>query len=85
MRRRRLLQRLSEGNVRNARFGDFVNLVDAFGFRLIRVTGSHHIYSRNGVPELINLQDDHGEAKAYQVRQFLRLVERYNLELEERQ
>ncbi len=85
MRRRRLLQRLSEGNVRNVRFRDFASLVEAFGFRLIRVAGSHYIYGRDGVPKLINIQDDHGEAKAYQVRQFLRLVERYNSELEDRQ
>ncbi len=30
-------------------------------------------------PELINLQDDGGQAKPYQLRQLLRLVERYHL------
>ena len=62
-----------------------MTVVNSFRFRLIRVSGSHYIYSRDGVPELINIQDDHGEAKPYQVRQFLRLVERYNWELEDRQ
>jgi hypothetical protein len=42
----------------------------------------HHIFSHPGVPELVNLQEVRGEAKPYQVRQFLRLVERYNLLLE---
>ncbi len=56
-------------------------LAEAFGFRLSRVNGSHHILVREGVRELVNLQDVHGKAKAYQLRQLLRLVERYNLSL----
>jgi len=32
---------------------------------------------------MVNLQDVNGEAKPYQIRQFLRLVERYNLRLED--
>ena len=32
---------------------------------------------------ILNLQDVRGEAKPYQVRQLLRLIERYNLHLEE--
>jgi len=35
------------------------------------------------VPELLNLQDVRGEAKPYQIRQLMKLVERYNLKLEE--
>jgi hypothetical protein len=35
------------------------------------------------ISELVNLQEVHGEAKPYQIRQFLRLVERHNLNLEE--
>ncbi len=31
--------------------------------------------------ELINLQNDRGQAKPYQLRQLLRLVERYHLDL----
>jgi len=59
------------------------DLVEGFGFVLSRVRGSHHIFSHAGIPELINLQDARGEAKPYQIRQFLRIVERYNLRLEE--
>jgi hypothetical protein len=35
------------------------------------------------VRELVNLQDVDGKAKPYQIRQFLRLVERYNLTMED--
>jgi hypothetical protein len=60
-----------------------VRLVEAFGFHLSRVSGSHHIFAHPKVPELVNLQEVHGEAKPYQIGQFLRLVERYNLKLED--
>ena len=63
------------------RFGDMVTLVEAFGFRLARVRGSHHIFEHPDVLETVNIQDRKGNAKAYQVRQFLKLVEHYSLEL----
>ena len=83
MNRRRLLKRLAEGALKNVSFSDFTNLVEGFGFRLIRVTGSHHIFAHPNIPELANLQEVKGETKPYQIRQFLRLVERYDLKLEE--
>jgi predicted RNA binding protein YcfA (HicA-like mRNA interferase family) len=83
MNRRKLLKRLSEGRLKNVAFGDMINMVEGFGFRLARVSGSHHIYTNPEIPELVNLQEVKGEAKPYQIRQFLRLVERYNLTLED--
>ena len=82
MNKRKLLQKILDGS-KNVRFQDMVALVQAFGFRLARVQGSHHIFTHPGIPELVNLQDVHGQAKPYQIKQFLKLVERYNLMLEE--
>ena len=56
-----------------------LDLAEAFGFHLSRVKGSHQIFVHPQVRELVNLQNVGGKAKPYQVRQFLRLVERYNL------
>jgi len=78
----KLLQKVLSGS-RNVRFGDMVTLVNAFGFRLSRTKGSHHIFSHPGIPELINLQEVHGQTKPYQIKQFLTLIERYNLEMED--
>lgn len=64
-------------------FADLQNLVEGFGFELRRVSGSHHIYAHPHVSELLNLQDVRGEAKPYQVRQVLRIIERYGLRLED--
>ena len=83
MNRKRLLRRLSQGALRNVRFADLIDLVEGFGFRLARVKGSHHIFTHPSIPGLINLQEVDGEAKPYQIRQLLRLVERYNLRLED--
>ena len=83
MNRRRLLARLARGGVNNVAFSDMTNLVEGFGFRLVRVNGSHHIFGRVGIPKTINLQPDRGDAKPYQIRQFLKLVERYRLTLED--
>ncbi len=79
---RKTLQKLLSGS-KNIRFEDMVRLVEAYGFRLDRISGSHHIFTRPDVPELVNLQSLHGQAKPYQINQFLKLVERYGLTLSE--
>lgn len=66
----------------NLRFAEALVLAQAFGFALSRVRGSHHILTHSELPELLNMQDVGGKAKSYQIRQLLRLVERYNLKLE---
>jgi hypothetical protein len=81
MNRKKLLQRLAQGHLQNVIFADLINLVEGFGFKLLRTSGSHHIFGYPGIPELVNLQEVGGRAKPYQIRQFLRLVERYNIKL----
>ena len=49
-----------------------------------RTSGSHHIFQHPDVDELLNLQNSKGKAKPYQIKQFLELVEMYNLELGEK-
>ncbi len=76
------MARVARGDVANVSFSDMRRLVEAFGFELRRTSGSHHVFVHPHVPELVNLQDVRGQAKPYQIRQFLRLVERYALTLE---
>lgn len=82
MKKTKLLRRALSSS-KGFRFAEIVTLAQAFGFRLSRVNGSHHIFVHEKVPELLNLQDVRGEAKPYQIKQFLRLVERYNLKMGE--
>ena len=82
MSRRKLLLKILSGS-RNVRVADMVMLVESCGFELTRISGSHHIFTHAGIPELVNLQNVRGQAKPYQIRQFLKLVEKYNLALED--
>ena len=79
---RRLLAKIATGSINNVAFSDAQRLATALGFRETRTESSHHIYLHPDVPELLNLQDVRSEAKPYQLRQLLRLIERYNLTLE---
>jgi hypothetical protein len=74
----KLLKRVIAGSD-NIRFGDLVKAAEAFGFRLKRTSGSHHIFSHPEMKEILNLQEMNGKAKAYQIRQFLALLEQYSL------
>jgi predicted RNA binding protein YcfA (HicA-like mRNA interferase family) len=82
MNKKKLLNKILSGS-QNIRFGDFVTLVEAFGFKLSRTRGSHHIFEHPDVPEILNLQNHKGQVKPYQIRQFLQLVEQYRLKLED--
>jgi len=44
VRPKRLLERLKGGDVQNVSFADCGNLVEALGFELDRVHGSHHVF-----------------------------------------
>lgn len=82
MKRKKLLERLLR-NPKGVRFAELRGLVEAFGFVLDRTSGSHHVFKHPDVPELLTLQFVQGDVKPYQVRQFLSIVEEYNLKLEE--
>jgi predicted RNA binding protein YcfA (HicA-like mRNA interferase family) len=81
---RKLLARLARGEMANVAFGDLRGLAENLGFELRRVSGSHHVFAHAKIPELVNLQSVRGQAKPYQLRQLMRLVERYDLSLEDR-
>ena len=83
MNRRDLLRRIRRGAVHNVSFRDMVNLVEGFGFHLERINGSHHGFRHPYVRVKVNMQPKGREAKSYQIRQFLRIVERHDLKLED--
>jgi predicted RNA binding protein YcfA (HicA-like mRNA interferase family) len=80
----KLLKKLLSDS-KSIRFDEMVTLAGAFGFQLSRVRGSHHIFEHPKIPEIINLQNVSGQAKSYQIRQFLAIVEKHNLTLEDRE
>ncbi len=66
-------------NPKNVRFDKLCNAAEAFGFRFKGGKGSHRIYVREGIREILNFQNVEGKAKPYQVRQFIKIVEKYYL------
>lgn len=79
----RLLAKILRGDVGNIAFADLVRLLRALGFREIGGKGSHRVFARPDVTELVNPQEEKGQAKRYQVRQVAALARRYNSEPEE--
>lgn len=79
MKSRKLLLRFASGQFKNVRFRELQQLLEEIGFELSRVSGSHHIYSHPLIRELVNIQNVKGEAKPYQIRQVMHLIEQYDL------
>jgi hypothetical protein len=62
----------------NILFDDLCNFLRRLGFEE-RISGSHHIFRKEGVLDKINLQRDGSKAKGYQVRQVRKVIMEYNL------
>jgi len=77
-----MLKKLLE-NSKNVGFNDMVMLLECYCFYLTRVSGSHHIFVNPDIRELVNIQNVSGQVKPYQIKQFLRLVEKYNLQVKQ--
>lgn len=56
---RKILEKLLAGS-RNVRFEDLCKVARAFGYRLDRVRGSHHIFEHPRVTRPLNFQADRG-------------------------
>lgn len=77
----KIYAQILQGNFKNISFSDLQYLLGKLGFTLARTKGSHHIYEHDALEEIVNIQNDKGNAKPYQIRQILQLVEAYGLEL----
>ena len=66
------------GSDEKIRFDDLRGLFLHLGFQE-RVRGSHHIFFKSGIEELINVQRPGSKAKPYQVRQVRIVITRYGL------
>jgi len=62
----------------NIQFADLCYLLDALGFDE-QVRGSHHIFTRVDVAEILNLQPKGAKAKSYQVKQVRNVILKYKL------
>jgi predicted RNA binding protein YcfA (HicA-like mRNA interferase family) len=79
----KLYEALLASSSRTVTFRDFERLLDAFGFDLVRTVGSHRQYVHPLIPRPFPVQPDGKDAKRYQIREFLELVETYGLHMGE--
>jgi predicted RNA binding protein YcfA (HicA-like mRNA interferase family) len=63
-------------------FRDLERLLLKLGFRLDRISGSHHIYLHPRVSRPLSIQPIGKDAKRYQVRQIRDIIEEFSLRLE---
>jgi HicA toxin of bacterial toxin-antitoxin, len=71
----RILRGTSDGSIP---FDALCSLLERLGFQ-VRIRGSHHIFTRTGVDEILNLQPKGSSAKAYQVKQVRMVILKYHL------
>lgn len=73
------LERVLRGTAATSvRFGDLCQLLISLGFEE-RVRGDHHIFTKDGVVEILNLQPRGSLAKPYQVKQVRNVILHYRL------
>ena len=71
-------QILRGGSDQNVGFDDLTFLLESLGFEK-RIKGSHHVFSKAGVEEIINIQTAGSKAKPYQVKQVRLIIVNYKL------
>ena len=67
---------------RNIDFEELRNLLIRLEFEE-RIKGSHHILTKEGIEEILNIQSKSGKAKPYQVKQVRNIIVKYQLSLDE--
>jgi predicted RNA binding protein YcfA (HicA-like mRNA interferase family) len=77
----KILQQVLRGTSdKNIAFADLCYLLDRLGFEK-RIKGDHHIYTREGIQEIINIQPKGTRSKVYQVKQVRTIILKYKLEV----
>jgi hypothetical protein len=71
----RVLRGTSDNNIG---FQDLCGLLRHLRFAE-RIRGDHHIFTRDDIVEIINIQSRGGKAKAYQVKQVREIILAYRL------
>ena len=79
----KLYAQLLASRSRTIAFRDFERLLRAFGFEHVRTKGSHQIWTHPTLMRPFPVQPSDKDAKPYQVREFLELVEQHGLYMSE--
>ncbi len=69
---------LSGASDTNVGFDELCGLLRSLDFTE-RIRGSHFIYTKDGIDEILNVQSKSGQAKPYQVKQVRNILVKYKL------
>ena len=82
-RRSKVLDQILRGTSdANISFAGLCQVLQDLGFEE-RIRGSHHIFTKDGVEEILNVQAKQAKAKPYQVKQVRGVILKYKLGGEE--
>lgn len=77
--KQKLLLKIIKGTSdNNISFNELKTLLTYLGFNE-RIKGSHHIFTRDGIQEILNIQALNGKAKIYQVKQVRNIIIKYKM------
>jgi predicted RNA binding protein YcfA (HicA-like mRNA interferase family) len=71
----KILRGTSDSNIS---FEQLCQLLINMGFEK-RIRGSHHIFTKEGIEEILNIQPKGSKAKTYQVKQIREVILKYRL------
>jgi len=75
----KIIQKILAGNAdANIKFSDLCKVLQHYGFHQ-RIKGSHHIFYKEDIEEIVNIQPKDDKAKPYQVKQVRQLITKYKL------
>lgn len=63
----------------NVKFKDMVTFLKKLGFIKRGQKGSHNVFKKDGLREIVNIQNKGGYVVSYQVKQIMKLVKKYDL------
>jgi HicA toxin of bacterial toxin-antitoxin, len=76
----KILKGTSDANIA---FDELVSLLKRLGFQY-RIKGSHHIFYKEKIVEILNLQEMSSKAKPYQIKQVRSLLLKYKIDLDKK-
>lgn len=72
-----------KNNQKNVKFDELVSFLEWLRFDSKQKGTSHRTFKKPNIEELINIQEKKNEVKPYQIKQVVKIVEKYGLMNEE--
>lgn len=81
MTRQQKLLTAIRNNPKAVKFADACKVAEQLGFAFRNGKGSHCVYGKSGEPVILNFQNRGGYIPAYQARQLIEMMDKYETEI----